>query len=137
MKPPGKIIVASLFIFAVCALVMAGLIADRHIEFNGQVYSSIDSAKQAAAVNEVPAILGDDFPFYCGRRLTILSMILGFYGPYDPMVCFTTEAESDQLYAENRAFEARFKQYAERILPFAACAGLALLAALLFLKQRG
>ncbi len=141
MKPLGRIILAFPLIFAVYALVSLAWNFPGGVEFNGRIYPSIAEARQAAvglpaAVNAAQAKVADDLPFYCGQRLSIRALILGFYGPYDPMVCYTSEAESDQLYTENRALEARYKPFAEKVLPTMACASLLIVLATLFRRFR-
>ena len=77
-----------------------------------------------SAKDDLQPETGKDVALFCGQRLTILALILGFYGPYDPMICFATKAESDQLYAENRALEAHYKEFSEKILPLLAIVSL-------------
>lgn len=100
-----------LLVLAVAAL--AGFIylaydGNAGIEFKGQIYPSLEAARQAAGGLAGLSAASDDVPLYCGHRLTLAVLVRGFYdGRYDPIVCFLTEAESDQLYAANRAFEAQ------------------------------
>ena len=137
MKLLVRTIVVSLLIFVAYIMISLARNASDQIEFNGRRYPSIEAARHAAgrltgAEKGLQAIVADDIPFYCGHRLTVLTLVLGFYGPYDPVICFATEAESDQLYAKNRALEARYKQLAERFLPYVGYVGLAVVSAALF-----
>ncbi len=85
------------------------------VEFNGKIYQSIDAAQQAARSltdldTDTENMSGGDVSLYCGQRLTIAKLIRGYYdGRYDPVVCFTSESESDQLYADNRSIETSYK----------------------------
>lgn len=130
MKLLGRPIVVLLLILLAYILIGLARNPSGQIEFNGHRYPSIDAARQAAgrltgARDDLQTEPGEDVALFCGQRLTILALILGFYGLYDPMICFATEAESDQLYIENRALEARYKQFSERILPPVAFVSLA------------
>lgn len=122
MKLLVRTIVVSLLILFAYVLIGLARNSTGQIEFNGHRYPSIDAARQAAGRligvrDNLQPETGEGVALFCGQRLTLLALTLGFYGPYDPMVCFASEAESDQLYAENRELEARYKQFSKGILP--------------------
>ena len=85
------------------------------IEYNGQVYQSFAEVREASAslvgaitqhggVGLSSGIPVNEIRLNCGVRLTSAVLARGHYdGRYDPVVCFTSEAESDQLYAGNLA----------------------------------
>lgn len=95
--------------------------ASAGIEFHGQIFQSFGAVRQAAA-NVSGSVSSDGAPgasagirvedigLYCGIRLTTAVLARGYYdGSSDPVVCFTSESESDQLYADNRSIETGYK----------------------------
>lgn len=112
MKLLSRCVFFALLIYLIYTLVSVAQNTSAGIEFNGHIYQSLDAVQHAARnlldpVAAPEAMPAGDIPLYCGHRNTIVILVRGYYdGRYDPVVCFTTEAERDQLYAENRAFAA-------------------------------
>ena len=104
-----------ILVFSICLLYTTSLAQNENagIEFNGRIYQSLAEVRQAS-VNQSGASGASGGPYvgdswlYCGVRLTESVLVRGHYdGRHDPVVCFTSEAKSDQLYAENRALRDR------------------------------
>lgn len=91
-------------VYATTSLAQAG---HAGFEFNGQLYPSFDAVIAAAQATSRTVA---DVPLMCGPRMTPAVLERGHYDlRLDTMVCFTSEEESDRLYAANRRLEASYR----------------------------